>query len=71
MVHLLKNGTFKEQKRQTDLDILESEDVMAMIVIGKRGPRENILPNFKEQEFPNDRNPLTEIMMKGYFRETN
>jgi hypothetical protein len=44
---------------------------MAMIAIGKREPRENILPNFQEQEFPNDRNPLTEIMMKGYFREIN
>jgi hypothetical protein len=44
---------------------------MAMIAIGKREPRENILPNFQEQEFTNDRNPLTEIMMKGYFREIN
>lgn len=60
---------FDYQRAKTDLGIPESYDVMAMIAIGKRGPKENLPPKLQEVEFPNDRKPLTEIVMEGYFRE--
>ena len=41
-----------------------------MIAIGKRGPKETLPPKLHEVEFPNDRKPLTEIVMEGFFRET-
>jgi hypothetical protein len=61
---------FDYQRAKTDLGIPESYDVMAMIAIGKRGPKENLPPKLQEVEFPNDRKPLSEIVMEGYFRET-
>jgi nitroreductase len=61
---------FDYQRAKTDLGIPESYDVMAMIAIGKRGPKENLPPKLQEVEFPNDRKPLTEIVMEGYFRES-
>lgn len=62
---------FDYQKAKTELGIPESYDVMAMIAIGKRGPKENLPPKLQDAEFPSDRKPLTEIVMEGYFRETN
>ena len=44
---------------------------MAMIAIGKKGPREKLPPNLQEKEFPNDRKPLSEIVMEGNFEEKN
>src|ERR687898_247060 len=62
---------FDHQKAKNNLGIPESYNVMAMIAIGKRGPKENLTPKLQEAEFPSDRKPLTEIVMEGYFRETN
>jgi nitroreductase len=62
---------FDHQKAKTNLGIPESYNVMAMIAIGKRGPKENLTSKLQEAEFPSDRKPLTEIVMEGYFRETN
>ena len=61
---------FDYQRAKTDLEIPESYDVMAMIAIGKRGPKENLPSKLQELEFPNDRKPLREIVMEGYFRGT-
>lgn len=61
---------FDYQRARTDLEIPESYDVMAMIAIGKRGPKENLPSKLQELEFPNDRKPLREIVMEGYFRGT-
>lgn len=61
---------FDYQRARTDLEIPESYDVMAMIAIGKRGPKENLPSKLQELEFPNDRKPLREIVMEGYFRVT-
>jgi hypothetical protein len=44
---------------------------MAMIAIGKKGPREKLPPKLQEKEFPNDRKPLSEIVMEGNFKEKN
>ena len=46
----------------------EDFDVMAMIAIGKRGPKENLPSNLQEKENPNDRKPLNEIIMEGSFK---
>ena len=62
---------FDHQKAKTNLGIPESYNVMAMMAIGKRGPKENLTPKLQDAEFPSDRKPLTEIVMEGYFRETN
>ena len=61
---------FDYQRAKADLGIPEIYDVMAMIAIGKRGPKENLPPKLQEVEFPNDRKPLEEIVMEGYFKET-
>jgi hypothetical protein len=42
---------------------------MAMIAIGKIGPKDNLPPQLQEKEHPNDRKPLSEITMEGKFRD--
>ena len=59
---------FDYVKARGDLDIPDSFDVMAMIAIGKRGPKENLPKELQDKEFPNDRKPLKEIVMEGSFR---
>ena len=59
---------FDYQRAKTDLGIPEIYDVMAMIAIGKRGHKENLSPKLQQVEFPNDRKPLEEIVMEGYFK---
>lgn len=46
-------------------------DVMAMIAIDRRGPKDNLPTQLQEREQPNDRKPLTEIVMEGQFRISN
>jgi hypothetical protein len=53
----------------THLQIPDNFDVMAMIAIGRKGPKENLPPQLQEREQPNDRKPLTEIAMEGRFRK--
>jgi nitroreductase len=60
---------FDYEKARGDLAILDTYDVMAMIAIGKRAPRENLAPMLREKEFPNSRKPLSEIVMVGSFKE--
>jgi nitroreductase len=59
---------FDYEKTRENLEIPEDFDVMAMIAIGKRGPKENLPPNLQEKENPTDRKPLNEIVMEGSFR---
>src|SRR6478672_8346784 len=59
---------FDYKKAREDLEIPEDFDVMAMIAIGKRGPKENLPSNLQEKENPNDRKPLNEIVMEGSFK---
>jgi hypothetical protein len=42
-------------------------EVIAMIAIGKRGPKENISPELQARETPNTRKPLSELVMEGKF----
>jgi hypothetical protein len=60
---------FDYQKARVSLEIPDVFDVMAMIAIGKRGPKENLPPNLQEKESPNDRKPLNEIVMEGLFKK--
>jgi hypothetical protein len=59
---------FDYQRATQELGIPENYDVMAMIAIGKRGPKENLPPKLQDMEYPNNRKPLTEIVMEGTFR---
>ena len=59
---------FDYEKARENLEIPDDFDVMAMIAIGKRGPKENLPPNLQEKENPNDRKPLNEIVMEGSFK---
>jgi len=60
---------FDYERARTDLGIPDSFDVMAMIAIGKRGPKENLPKNLQEKEVPNGRKSLREIVMEGSFTE--
>ena len=61
--------SFDYEKARRDLGIPDSFDVMAMVAIGKRGPKENLPSNLQQREYPSDRKPLSEILMEGRFRE--
>ncbi len=60
---------FDYEKARRDLGIPDSFDVMAMVAIGKRGPKENLPSNLQEKEYPSNRKPLPEILMEGRFRK--
>jgi nitroreductase len=60
---------FDYERSRTDLQIPDSFDVMSMIAIGKKGPKDNLPSQLQERESPNDRKPLAEIIMEGQFRK--
>jgi nitroreductase len=66
-VHAMQG--FDYEKARADLQIPDNFDVMAMIAIGRKGPKDNLPPQLQEREQPNDRKPLTEIIMEGQFRK--
>jgi len=59
---------FDYEKAREQLRIPFNYNIMAMIAIGIKGPRENLPPNLQEKEFPNHRKELREIVMEGAFR---
>ncbi len=59
---------FDYEKAKVDLGVPDIFDVMAMIAIGKRGPKESLPTALQDKEFPSDRKPLNEIVMEGSFR---
>jgi nitroreductase len=59
---------FDYEKARRDLDIPNEYDVMAMIAIGKRGPKESLPLGLQEREIPSDRKRLGEIVMEGRFK---
>ncbi|MBV9178464.1 MAG: nitroreductase family protein [Nitrososphaeraceae archaeon] len=60
---------FDYERARVDLQIPDNFDIMAMIAIGKKGAKDNLPPQLQEREHPNDRKPLTEIIMEGQFRK--
>lgn len=55
---------FDDEKTRIVLEVPNNFDVMAMIAVGKRGPKD-ILPKNYSKEIPNDRKPLSEIVIEG------
>jgi nitroreductase len=60
---------FDYEKARVDLQIPDNFDVMAMIAIGKKGPKENLPSELQNKELPTDRKSLNEIVMEGIFRK--
>ena len=60
---------FDYDKARKDLNIPVEYDVLSMIAIGIRGPKENLPPKLQEMESPSDRKPLEEIVMEGHFKQ--
>jgi nitroreductase len=59
---------FDYEKARVELGIPIDFEVMAMIAIGKRGPKENLPPELQDKEKPTDRKPLKDIIMEGIYR---
>jgi nitroreductase len=54
---------FDYEKARFGLEVPDLFDVMAMIAIGKRNPKENLPPGLQDKEFPSDRKPLNKIVI--------
>lgn len=59
---------FDYEKAKAELRIPIDFEVMAMIAIGKRGPKENLPTELQDKEKPNDRKALKDIIMEGTYR---
>jgi nitroreductase len=49
---------FDYEKCRIDLEIPDNFDVMSMVAIGKKGPKENLPSELQNKEFPNNRKPF-------------
>src|SRR5437762_2936568 len=58
---------FDYDRARQELRIPREFDVLAMIAIGKRGPREKLPEKPRAAEEPNNRRPLREILFEGSF----
>jgi nitroreductase len=58
---------FDYEKARKDLVIPDDYEVVAMMAIGKRGPKEKLSTELQAREIPNTRKPLSEIIMEGKF----
>jgi nitroreductase len=62
-VHAMQG--FDYERARNHLEIPDNFDVMAMIAIGRRGPKDNLPPQLHEREHPNDRKLPTSLMILG------
>src|SRR5574337_1999170 len=58
---------FDYAKAKSTLEVPDDFEVLAMIAIGKRGPKDKLSPELQARETPNTRKPLSEIVMDGKF----
>lgn len=58
---------FDYDKARQTLMVPDNYTVEAMFAIGKRAPKETLPEELQKKEFPSDRRPLSEIVMKGKF----
>ena len=65
VVHGMQGFDYERARRE--LHVPENYDVLAMIAIGKRAPKESLPDHLQEREQPNDRRPLAEIIVAGRF----
>lgn len=68
VVHGMEGFDFERAKKE--LGIPDDHTVEAMAAIGKPAPKEQLPPDIQKNEFPSDRRPLEEILMKGKFRKS-
>jgi nitroreductase len=59
---------FDYDRARTELEIGEEYEVLAMIAIGRRGPRDELPEPLRKVEEPNGRRPLHEIVFEGTLR---
>lgn len=59
---------FDYEKARKSLGIPDDYTVEAMIAIGKKGKKEDLSKELQEREHPSPRRPLTEIIMRGSFK---
>ena len=53
-------GGFKRKKTRETLNISEDYEIIAIIAVGKMGNKAGLEEEFKKEEFPNTRRPITE-----------
>lgn len=58
---------FDYEKARKDLAVPDDYEVVAMVAIGKIGPKEKLSPELQTREIPNTRKPLSELVMEGKF----
>jgi nitroreductase len=58
---------FDYERAKKELGVPDDYEVMAMVAIGKKGPKEKLPDDLQKKEAPNDRKPLSEIVMEGKF----
>jgi nitroreductase len=58
---------FDYEKARKDLAVPDDYEVVAMIAIGKIGPKEKLSPELQTREVPSTRKPLSELIMEGKF----
>jgi nitroreductase len=58
---------FDYEKARKDLAVPDDYEVVAMIAIGKIGPKEKLSPELQTREVPSTRKPLSELVMEGKF----
>jgi nitroreductase len=58
---------FDYEKARKDLEVPDDYDVVAMIAIGKVGPKEKLSSELQTREVPSTRKPLSELVMEGKF----
>ena len=59
---------FDYEKAKKVLEIPDNYEVEAMMVIGKRGKKEDLPKELQEREAPSNRKSVKEIIMEGKFR---
>lgn len=58
---------FDYEKAKKDLEVPDDYEVVAMVAIGKRAPKDRLPADLQQRETPSDRKPLEEIVMEGKF----
>ncbi|MBI2743225.1 MAG: nitroreductase family protein [Chlamydiales bacterium] len=59
---------FDYEKARKDLEVPAGFEVLAMLAIGKRAPKEKLPPALQEREAPGPRKPFKERILEGKFR---
>ena len=60
-------GGFDYTRARKELGVPDGYEVMAMVAIGKKAPRDRLPPELQAKELPSSRKPLEEIVMEGRF----